>query len=49
MNNKKTIDIKDLTRAQALKQGESLVTSKYIITCQEPLKSYLIEFRKARQ
>ena len=43
----KKIDIKDLERAQALKQSESLITSKYIITCQEPFKSYLIEFRKA--
>lgn len=46
---KKSININDLTRAQALKQGESLVTSKYIITCQEPLKSYLVEFYRVKK
>ncbi len=41
---KKSININDITRAQALKEGESLVTNNYIITCQEPSKSYIIEF-----
>lgn len=43
----KSINIKDLERAQALKQGESLITSEYIITCQAVGESYLIEFRTA--
>lgn len=42
----KKINLSDLQKIQALKQGESLVTSNYIITCKKPLDTYIIEFRK---
>lgn len=44
----KAINTNDITKAQSLKQGESLISDKYIITCQEPLKSYIIEFYEAK-
>lgn len=46
MNNKKIIDIKDIEKMQALKEGESLITKHYIITCKKFKDTYILEWRK---
>lgn len=46
MNNKKTIDVKDIEKMQALKDGESLITKHYVITCKKFQDTYILEWRK---
>lgn len=44
----KKIDIKDIKKTQALKEGESLITKYYIITCKKFQDTYILEWRKAK-
>lgn len=43
---KKIIYTKDLEKMQALKEGESLITKHYIITCKKFQDTYILEWRK---
>jgi hypothetical protein len=45
MSNKKVINIKDLEQMKALKEGESLITKNYVITCKKFQDEYIIEWR----
>lgn len=46
MNSKKIIDVKDIEKMQVLKEGESLITKYYIITCKKFQDTYILEWRK---